>query len=193
MPRYAGNESQMQGPFIINDETIANGTQNAKEILEQTKDRPITNIESLDLSFLPSFKDFVVEPLDLSLEVMENFSKSGAIRKAAKVGGKALTIVSDVYDITAAVSADLTDSDKKIGKKTAAAVGGAASSAVFGALGAAAFSILAAGAAGALMGSVIPGPGTIVGFIGGLVGGMIGAAAGEEFSDWVINQIDWDE
>ncbi len=184
MPPYAGNGSQTKAPFIINDETIANGTQNAKEILEQTKDRPITNIQPSDLWFpgVPSFKDYSVLPDDFN---------------AYKAGGKALAVVGKVIDavnIATAVKADLSDSDKRLGKKkTAAAVGGAAASAFFGYLGAAAISILAAGAAGALAGSILPGPGTIVGFIGGLVGGMIGAAAGEEFSDWIINQIDWDE
>lgn len=139
----------------------------------------------------------VLEPIaDFSLQATEALSKSEDAVQLAKIGGKALTVVGyigDVADIAEAVRADLRDSDERLGKKTVAAIGGAASSAIFGYMGAAVGTALMVGAAGALSGSVIPGAGTAVGFIGGFIGGLIGAAAGEDFSDWVINQINWNE
>ncbi len=104
--------------------------------------------------------------------------------KIAKAGGKALAVIGiamDAYDIATAVSADLTDSDKRLGKKTAAAVGGAAFS----------WAGAAAGAAlGASLGSALPGIGTA---IGGLVGGFIGGIGGSLGGRALVEQIDWNE
>ena len=115
------------------------------------------------------------------------------LKKVGKVGGKALAIVGfalDAYDVATAVSADLTDSDEKLGKKTAAAVGGAALSWV----GAAAGAKLGAMGGAAIGTLILPGLGTVIGgFIGGLAGGIIGGAAGRGTSDYIVDQIHWEE
>lgn len=140
--------------------------------------------------------EVLVPIADLHLQAIEAFAKSEDAVKAAKVGGKALTIIGyigDAADIEKAVRTDLSDSDKRLGKKTATAVGGVASSALFSYIGTALGTALVVGAAGALSGSIVPGAGTAVGFIGGFIGGLIGAAVGEDFSELVIDQIDWNE
>lgn len=113
--------------------------------------------------------------------------------KIAKAGGKALAVVGlaiDAYDVATAVSADLTDADQRLGKKTASAASSAALSWAVAAAGAEAFAI-----GGAAIGTLImPGVGTAIGgLIGGVVGGILGAASGREMSGWIMDEIQWGE
>jgi len=129
----------------------------------------------------------------ISKGVYDTFGDFNKVVKTAKIGGAALTAVGvalDIYDVGTAVYADLNDADKKIGKKTAAAAGGAVLGWAGGALGAKAGAM-----GGAAIGTaILPGLGTVIGgFVGGLVGGIAGSIAGRGVSNTVVDAIDWEE
>lgn len=113
-----------------------------------------------------------------------------------KMGGTAMSAIGnaiDAYNILGAVSSDLNDDDKRLGKKTVSAVSETFWSSLGGALGT---SVGVAG--GAAIGTLIfPGLGTLAGAIGGALFGMLagelGSWAGKNTSDYIVDAFDWKE
>ncbi|WP_158097748.1 bacteriocin class II family protein [Tyzzerella sp. An114] len=117
----------------------------------------------------------------------KNFTKAG---KAVRIGGKVLLVAGvllDTLELGNTIIDDLSDVDKKIGKKTgmtAAKIGSRWAGAAIGAK-------LGAMAGSGIGTAVAPGFGTAIGgTVLSLVGGIAGAVGGEEFANWVFDITD---
>ena len=121
---------------------------------------------------------------DDAYRVLKDFD---GVAKKVRVAGKILLVAGaalDTLELYQTIEGDLHDADRRIGKKTYAAVAGIGGSWGLGALGA-----KDGAAAGAAIGTAImPGVGTAIGgAVGGLVLGIAGSYGGDALGRWVVD------